>query len=134
MVSFALGLRYYLLLWSSFLGKILFLDLGLLFNEVVLLRELLVKARSNPRKFKLVRYLFFLEAFFDFVFEGYELVLHLRVDVPVIICGPKTPESITYDIAISSFLLHPEYVLSQLQKDILSLHQRQLILLLLDDR
>jgi hypothetical protein len=72
-----------------------------------------LEASCNFPTFESLLYLFL---------ENNQFVLHLRVNVPLLVAGPKSPKSITNDIAEACLFLS-KYVLPQLCEDILPLLQ-----------
>ena len=95
------------------------LDLDL----VVLLLKLGVQRRPNARELEVFCDVFIFKSLLYLFLEYHQLVLHLRVDVPFVVCGPEAPESIADDVAEARLLLFAEDVLPQLRQDVLPLLQ-----------
>ena len=108
------------------------LGLLLLLEEAVLVLQFLVEGRPYSRECKVLWNFSFFKASFDFVFENYKLLLHFRVDISLLVSGPKSPEGIANDISLGRLHLLAEYVLSKLQKDVLPLEKLCFFLLSLD--
>lgn len=86
---------------------------------------------ANSRKLKIIVNFFIFKSLFDFLFKNNKFILHLWIDVSFFIRWPKSPKSITNNISKSGFLFFSKNIFSQLNQDLLPLHQLQSLLLLI---
>ena len=59
----------------------------------------------------------------DLLFENYEFIFHFRIDISLLVGGPKAPKSIADDVAEPRLLLFSENIMPQLGQDISSLFE-----------
>ena len=93
----------------------------LLLDEVVLRLEFLVEVWAYSREFKCFRDVPSFKSLSYLLFEHYQFIFHFWVNVSFFIGWPKSPKSITFDVALFRFLLNTKNVFPKLLKDILSL-------------
>ena len=70
------------------------------------------------------------ESLLDLLLENDQFVLHFRIDVALVVCGPEAPEGVANDVAEAGLLL-AEDVLAELRQYVLPLQQLLADLLLL---
>lgn len=88
--------------------------LTLKFQIIILFLKRYMKWSSDSWKLKFIINIFILKPLLNFLFENNELILHFRIDIPLFIRRPKSPEGIAHYISKSCFLLLSKYILSKL--------------------
>jgi hypothetical protein len=102
---------------------LLLLCLSLRVHKIILVIEFLMELRADPRELKRLWDIFLFKPCGNFLLKYVQFILHLGVNVSLLAGRPETPKGIAHNISFFGDFFLPEYVVSELLEDVLTLHE-----------